>query len=69
MKEIHFYHETGRITAIWEIQTASQEDALRWMILAPPSSGHKREAVQRLMEKHPEDVQKIRKQLQQEKLT
>lgn len=43
-KDIHL-HETGRVSVIWKAKTHNQDDAVRWAILAPPSSGAKREAV------------------------
>ncbi len=39
-------HETGRVSAIWPAKTTGQEDAHKWTILTPPTTGPKRAATQ-----------------------
>lgn len=65
-KEIHL-HETGRVSTIWKAKTHLQEDAVRWAILAPPSSGAKREAVLKWLNTRRE-FQDIHSQLEDEGL-
>lgn len=38
--------ETGRISVSWELVTRGRNEALKWALLAPPSSGRKRKQVE-----------------------
>ncbi len=58
---IHLY-KNGRTSIIWGAKTTGQKDALRWALLAPPSSGYKRRNVEEWL-KLRTDANEMRKQL------
>jgi len=71
--EIHIYAEnitmyegTGRISLKWVAKTKSKDDAIRWALLAPPNDPRKFEKVQRWLAERPDDVERVRRQLQKE---
>lgn len=67
LKEVYLY-ETGRVSVIWEAYTKSEQDTLRWAVLAPPSSGYKRRYVAEWLSECQERAQQLRNQLQEKGL-
>jgi hypothetical protein len=61
-------HESGRVSFVWEARTKTADDAFRWAIQAPPSSGRKLEATNRWLAAYDKEVQSIRRQLQKDGL-
>lgn len=65
-KEIHI-QESGRVSVIWKANTKNQKNAVRWALLAPPSSGYKRRAVLEWVQTRKE-TDRTQKQLEREGL-
>ncbi len=71
--EIHIYAEnitlyegTGRISLKWVAKTKSKDDAIRWALLAPPNDPKKSDKVKSWLAERPDDVERVRRQLQKE---
>lgn len=71
--EIHIYAEnitmyegTGRISLKWVAKTKSNDDAIRWALLAPPNDPRKSDKVKSWLAERPDDVERVRRQLQKE---
>jgi len=39
-------YQTGRMSVSWELITKGRNDAIKWALLAPPSSGYKKKDVE-----------------------
>lgn len=39
-------YQTGRMSVSWELMTRGRNEAIKWALLAPPSSGHKQKNVE-----------------------
>jgi len=61
-------HESNRVTAIWQATTTGVNDAVRWGLLAPPSSGYKRQAVQDWLASRAGDTEGMKQRLEKEGL-
>ena len=65
---ITVYENTGRISLKWVAKAKSNDDAIRWALLAPPNDMRKNEKVQKWLAERPDEVERIRAQLQKEGL-
>ncbi len=65
---ITIYEETGRISLKWVAKAKGKDDAIRWGLLAPPNDPRKCKKVQKWLAERPDEVERIRAQLQKEGL-
>jgi len=59
-------YENGRVTVYWTAITQGKEDTLRWAIMATPSSGRKRVAVQEWLSVHSQEANEFSEKLRKE---
>ncbi len=62
---ITLYEDTGRVSIKWVATTQGVENATKWYLLAPPNDVRKKRIVSKWMAKRPNDVERVKKQLEQ----
>lgn len=61
--DISIHQKSGRVSALWETCTSTQNDALRWAIIAPPSSGYKRRNVLKWLTGNLDTTERVREEI------
>ncbi len=67
-REVVFFKGTGRVSVVSEAHTKAKDDAIRWSLIAPPNHPRKMRLVAEFVRKHPEDVRRIKAQIEKEGL-